>query len=74
MPVVTSATPAYVRTMRAAGQELHCASEAQWVEVLGRLIEDAGARASGRGRARVRGAGVQRRAPDGAWDQVLDSL
>ena len=50
MPVVTSATPAYVRTMRGAGQDLHCASEAQWVEVLGRLIEDAGARErAGRG-------------------------
>ena len=75
MPVVTSATPAYVRTMRAAGQDLHCASEAQWVEVLGRLIEDPGARErAGRGGR----AFAEREYSDerlmAAWDQVLDSL
>ena len=75
MPVVTSATPAYARTMQAAGQHLHCASEAQWVEVLGRLIEDAGARErAGRGGR----AFAEREYGDerllAAWDQVLDSL
>jgi hypothetical protein len=35
LPVTPSAAPAYVRTMQAAHQQLRCASEAQWIEVLG---------------------------------------
>jgi glycosyltransferase involved in cell wall biosynthesis len=75
MPVVTSATPAYMRTMRAAEQPLHCASEAQWVEVLGRLIEDEGARerAGREGRAFAEREYGDKRLM-ASWDQVLDSL
>jgi hypothetical protein len=75
MPTVTSATPAYVRAMRGAGQDLHCASEAQWPEVLERLIDDKGARErAGRGgRAFAECAYGDERLID-AWDRVLDSL
>ena len=75
LPVVTSATPAYTRTMQAAGQELTCASEAEWVEVLGRLIEDSGARerAGREGRAFAEREYSDERLM-AAWDQVLDSL
>ena len=75
LPVVTSATPAYTRTMRAAGQQLTCASEAQWVDLLGRLIEDPGARerAGREGRAFAEREYSDERLM-AAWDQVLDSM
>ena len=45
----------------------------QWVEVLGRLIEDPGARErAGEGRSREREYSDERLMA--AWDQVLDSL
>jgi glycosyltransferase involved in cell wall biosynthesis len=75
LPVVTSATPAYVRTMQAAGQALHCGSEARWVEVLGHLIEDAGARErAGRGGRAFAAREYADERLIAAWDQVLDSL
>jgi glycosyltransferase involved in cell wall biosynthesis len=75
MPVVTSATPAYVRAMRGAGQALYCVSEEEWVQVLGRLIDDAEARErAGRGGR----AFAEREYGDerliSAWDRLLDSL
>ena len=75
MPVVTSATPAYVRAMRGAGQDLHCASEESWVEVLGRLIEDAEARErAGRGGRTFAELEYGDERLINAWDRVLDSL
>lgn len=55
MPVVTSASPAYVRAMTAAGVDLTCRTTAQWEEVLERAIDDAELRrdAGHRGRAYV---------------------
>jgi glycosyltransferase involved in cell wall biosynthesis len=44
MPVVTSATPAYERAMRAAGLSLTCRTEAEWLEMLERLMLDEGLR------------------------------
>jgi glycosyltransferase involved in cell wall biosynthesis len=75
IPTVASATPAYVRTMRAAGQDLHCPSEEAWVDTLLRLIEDEEARrgAGRRGRAFAdRHYGDERLLE--AWDRVFESL
>jgi glycosyltransferase involved in cell wall biosynthesis len=44
MPTVTSATPAYVRTMRDAGLDLSCDSPEAWRATLTKLIEDEDAR------------------------------
>jgi hypothetical protein len=75
MPVVTSATPAYVRAMRGAGQDLDCTSEAQWVEVLARLIDDDDARErAGRGGRAFAEHEYGDERLLAAWDQVLDSL
>jgi len=40
MPVVTSATPAYERAMRAAGLSLTCRTEDEWLTTLERLMLD----------------------------------
>jgi hypothetical protein len=75
MPTVTSATPAYVRAMDGAGQDLHCNSEAEWSRMLVRLIEDGGAReeAALRGREFAeREYGEERLLA--AWDRVFDRL
>jgi hypothetical protein len=75
MPAVTSSTPAYIRAMEGAGQNLHCASEAEWVDALSRLIADRGAREqagrTGRGLAE-REYGDERLLE--AWDRVFESL
>jgi hypothetical protein len=75
LPTVTSATPAYARAMAAAGQELACTTQEEWVETLVRLIEDEGARERG-GRG---GRGFAEREYSDerlleAWDRVLESL
>lgn len=50
MPTVASATPAYARVMQAAGQDLCCSSDEEWITVLTRLAGDREARESaGRG-------------------------
>lgn len=75
LPVVTSATPAYSRVMRAAGQDLDCRSTGDWVRALMRLIEheDERARAGRRGRAFAeREYGEERQLA--AWDRVFESL
>ena len=38
MPVITSATPAYNRTMKSAGLDMTCKSEKDWYEVLEKYI------------------------------------
>jgi glycosyltransferase involved in cell wall biosynthesis len=75
LPTVTSATPAYVRVMEAAGQDLACESEAEWTEALLRLIGDERARErAGRGGL----AFAEQEYGDDrlleAWDRVFDSL
>ncbi len=75
MPTVTSSTPAYARAMKAAGQDLHCSSEAEWTEALLRLIEDPDARErAGNGGH----AFAEREYGDdrllAAWDRVFASL
>ena len=75
VPTLTSATPAYVRTMEAAGQSNYCTSEREWIEALLRLMEDDTARAeAGRGGR----AFAERRYDDdallGAWDRVFETL
>jgi glycosyltransferase involved in cell wall biosynthesis len=75
MPVVTSSTPAYVRTMNAAGQRFHCTTQAEWTDILGRLIEDEELRreagTSGRAFAE-REYGEERLLA--AWDRVFNAL
>ena len=75
LPVVTSATPAYSRVMEAAGQDLLCGSDRDWVQTLLRVIEDQDLRArAGRlGRAFAeREYGEERLLR--AWDRVFASL
>ena len=75
MPTVTSSTPAYMRAMREAGQDLHCDSEGKWAEVLLRLIEDPEEReqAAMAGRAFAEREYGDERLLE-AWDRVLESL
>ncbi|MDO9372331.1 MAG: glycosyltransferase [Gammaproteobacteria bacterium] len=44
MPVVASATPAYVRAMQGAGLDLTCRDKEQWLPALERLLADEAAR------------------------------
>jgi glycosyltransferase involved in cell wall biosynthesis len=75
LPTVTSSTPAYVRVMEAAGQDLHCRTDAEWVDALTGLADDQGARerAGRSGRAYAEGAYSDDRLA-AAWDQVFTSL
>jgi glycosyltransferase involved in cell wall biosynthesis len=75
LPTITSSTPAYARTMRAAGQDLHCSSEGEWEETLARLAEDESARerAGTTGRAFAEREYAEERLLK-AWDQVLAGL
>lgn len=75
MPTITSATPAYARTMRAAGQDLACSSSDAWVGALSRLIGDEPLRAAcGRGgRAFAEEHHGEERLLE-AWDRVLASV
>lgn len=75
MPVVTSATPAYVRAMRGAGLNLTCGDNTQWLVTLERLITDEAARRD----AGCRGKSYadQEYSADGLlarWDALFDSL
>jgi hypothetical protein len=75
MPVVTSSTPAYVRTMNAAGQTLHCTTQADWTDMLSRLVEDEALRreAGTSGRAFAEHEYGEERLL-AAWDGVFNSL
>jgi glycosyltransferase involved in cell wall biosynthesis len=75
LPTVTSATPAYMRVMAAAGQELACATPDAWTRQLTLLASDEGARAraglDGRSYAEREYAEERLLA---AWDDVIASL
>jgi hypothetical protein len=75
LPTVTSSTPAYVRAMREAGQDLYCDSETRWAEVLTGLIEDEEAREE---TARAGRGFAEREYGDehllAAWDRAFDGL
>jgi glycosyltransferase involved in cell wall biosynthesis len=44
LPVVTSATPAYLRTMGAAGLDMACRTDEEWTRTLERCMDDEAAR------------------------------
>lgn len=44
MPTVTSASPAYKRTMSACGLDMSCTTEREWIDTLERYIKDESAR------------------------------
>ena len=75
MPVVSSATPAYTRAMKAAGIDLSCSTEAHWQATLERVMVDDTLRrdAGDRGQAYV-----SREFGDevllARWDMVFASL
>lgn len=75
VPAVTSATPAYVRAMQAAGIPLTCATESEWETTLARCMSDEALRRD----AAVRGrAWANSEHGDDAilaqWDHVVASL
>ena len=75
VPVVTSATPAYVREMRAAGLDMACASKEEWFNKLAHYISDEDAR---RETARRGNAYVATRYSEEAllsrWDNLFRTL
>jgi hypothetical protein len=75
MPTVTSSTPAYVRAMEGAGQDLHCDSDAAWTAALLHLIEDREARekAGRAGRAFAEEEYGEERLL-AAWDSVFERI
>jgi glycosyltransferase involved in cell wall biosynthesis len=75
MPAIVSATPAYVRTMRAAGQDLTCTTADDWASTIRRVIDDDDLRA----RAGTSGLSYVRAAHDpeqtlARWDAVMATL
>lgn len=75
MPVVTSATPAYLRAMAGAGQDLCCSSSRQWVDRILTLAQDEPlrTRAGTGGRQFAEEHHSEQRILE-AWDGVLASL
>jgi glycosyltransferase involved in cell wall biosynthesis len=75
LPTVTSATPAYTRAMREAGQDLTCSSQREWIERLLHLIDHEEARraAGEAGRTHAEGRYSNERLME-AWDRVFGSL
>lgn len=75
MPVVTSASPAYVRAMHAAGMNYVARNEANWLFILSKLIVDVGAReqAGLMGKAYVDSELSEARLL-ALWDKVFESL
>jgi len=75
MPVVTSATPAYARTMADAGMSLTCKDEAEWVTTLENLLRDEGARrdTGERGRRYANDRFSEARIHE-QWDSVFRSI
>jgi hypothetical protein len=75
LPTVTSSTPAYKRVMAAAGQHLHCSTQADWATTLIRLAGDSAERreAGQGGRSHAeREYGDDRLLA--AWDAVFTTL
>lgn len=75
LPVVTSATPAYERAMRAAGLAMTCRTPADWTSQLERLMDDEAARRE----AGQRGLACARETYSEAstlakWDAVVQPL
>jgi hypothetical protein len=75
MPTITSATPAYERTMREAGIEMFCQTTSEWEERLESYIANAEARREAAEKAL---AYVQSKHSDAmrtkAWDALFESL
>jgi hypothetical protein len=75
MPVVTTASPAYVRAMRAAGMDLTAGDEAGWQATLEHLLGDEAAR---REAGTLGKAYTEREFSEaallGRWDAVFASL
>ena len=75
MPVVTSATPAYERAMRAAGLSMTCRTQEEWFALLERLMLDedlrrqAGIRGAAHAEAAYGEAGLLAK-----WDDVFQSV
>ena len=65
LPVVTSSTPAYLRTMAEAGLDMTCGTDEQWARMLERYFDDEEARRT----AGERGAAFARR--EHAVDRLL---
>lgn len=75
MPVIASASPAYVRATSAAGEKLTCTSDAEWTSTLARVIgdEDLRRRAGQGGRAFAEREYSEERLL-ARWDEVFRSL
>jgi hypothetical protein len=75
MPAITSASPAYVRAMEAAGLDLACETEAEWEQALTRLAFDEAARreAGSLGKSYVESVHSTAHVLD-AWDRLFDSV
>lgn len=76
LPVLASATPAYLRAMAAAGTpELSCASESEWYEALTRAIDDVALRRDAGARGRTHAESHHSVAQlFGRWDALMASL
>jgi glycosyltransferase involved in cell wall biosynthesis len=75
LPTVTAATPAYVRTMGQAQQNLACRSDSEWIDALIGLIEndELRARAGQEGRTFAEERYSDERQLE-AWAQVFESI
>lgn len=75
MPVLTSATPAYVRAMNAAGVDMTCSNPLDWERLLQRYIVDRDAReaAARRGYAYAVEAHSEERLLE-RWDALFESV
>ena len=75
LPTVVSSTAAYMRTMRAAGQDLHCSNQHEWTTTVLDLADDENARSRAGQDGR---AFAEEQYGDGplmaAWDRVFESL
>jgi hypothetical protein len=75
IPVVTSATPAYVRAMKAAGMNYTARDETEWLSILSNLIVDVNSRqqAGLKGKAFV-DSQLSESCLLARWDLLFDSL
>jgi glycosyltransferase involved in cell wall biosynthesis len=75
LPVVTSATTAYARSMKGAGLDMTCRTDEDWTRAIERCMDDEGARraAGAAGRAFALREHGEDRMLD-RWDAVLSSV